>query len=409
MKSEKLKVKSVANNLLNWNREKYYDSFFSIRFIFFTFHFSLFTFHMFSQNVDSINIILKSTNDVNERAVLLNDYTNRRINVNQLNTAKKSAEKAFEIAKKAEFNYGKATALSLLGEIESKLHNFSAAYRYFNASEQIFLKDGDKTDCAQLYFIWARCALMYKKPDDAIKYATSALNFFSFNSNTPFFESELHKILGESWLQKNNESRALNEFDESLKLLVENTAPDSAKSKFAFDIGHTLLEAKSYDDALTNFNAALSADMIANDSDRIAFDRFNIANCHFKLHELSAASTNGEKSLFYFENKHDTLNTILSNLLLAEISLKDRSKTKAENYLKKTESLLSPWSTNNTNVYALKEIARIFGKLGDSQKQHRLHRQQRRPGWERRALPGSERTAPPVPSLPGRASFCSDE
>ena len=132
---------------------------------------------LFSQNVDSINIILKSTPDANEKAVLLNDYSIRRITNNQLIPAQKSAEKAFEIAQKAEFNFGKATALALLGEIEAKQNYFSAAYTHFKASEQIFLKDGDNTDCSQLYLIWAKSALIYKKPDDAIKYATSALNF----------------------------------------------------------------------------------------------------------------------------------------------------------------------------------------------------------------------------------------
>ena len=325
---------------------------------------------LFSQNVDSINIILKSTSDANEKVVLLNDYSSRRITSNQLNSAKKSAERAFEIAQKAEFNFGKATALGLLGEIESNQNNFSSAFTHFKASEQIFLKDGDNTDCSQLYLIWAKSALMYKKPDDAIKYATYALNFYAFNSNTPLFESELHKIIGESWLQKNNESHALNEFDESLKLLVENSAPDSVKSKRAFEIGQILFEAKNYDDALANFNASLSIELIHNNSERIAFDRFNIAKCHFKLHELGAASTNAEKSLRFFENAKDTLNTILSNLLLAEISLKDKVKAKSVNYLKKAESLISPMPINSANAYALNEIARIYGKLGDTQKQH---------------------------------------
>ena len=338
----------------------------------FTICFLLFAFCplLFTQNVDSITIILKSTSDVNEKAVLLNDYSSRRITNNQLMPAKKSAEKAFEIAQKAEFNFGKATALALLGEVEAKQNYFSAAYTHFEASEQIFLKDGDKTDCSQLYLIWAKSALMYKKPDDAIKYATSALNFYAFNSNTPFFESELHKILGESWLQKNNESHALNEFDESLKLLVENSAPDSVKSKRAFDIGHILLETKYYEEALANFNASLSTDILHNDSFRIAYDVFNLAKCHLMLNEINAAYANAEKSLRLFEYKHDTLNTMLSNLLLAEISLKDGSKAKSVTYLKKAENLVSPMPVQSSNAYAIKEIARIYGKLGDIQKQH---------------------------------------
>ncbi len=334
------------------------------------FVFCFLPFASFSQTVDSINIIVKSTNDAHEKVVLLNDYTARKINLNQFKTARKSAEVALTISENSEFNFGKARALAHLGEIDAKQNNFETAYSRFQESEQIFLKDGDKTDCAELYLIWAKSALLYKKPDDAKKYATSALNFFSNSTNLPYFESELHKILGESWLQKSREGRALGEFDESIKLLVENTAPDSIKSKFTFDIAKLLLDSKNFDDALSNFNAALSIDLKNKDSLNIAFDRFYLAKCHLKLREFSAAKIQIEKSLIFFENKYDSLNAALNHLVYSEILIKEGSKLKAESHLVRSEYLLKSISAKNSSAFAINELSRIYGVVGDTQKQN---------------------------------------
>ena len=323
----------------------------------------------FSQNVDSIPFFLKSTNDANERVLLLTDYATRKINLNEFIQAKKSAEKAFEIAKNSEFNFGKATALTRIGEIDAKQNDFATAYKHFHEAEQIFLKDGDKTDCAQLYNGWAQSALLYKKPDDAIKFASSGLNFYVFDSQMPYFESELHKTLGESWLQKNQQGRALGEFDESLKLLHENSVPDAIKSKLTFDVANLFLETKNYDDALTFFNAALSADLKINDSLRIASDKFYLAKCHLKLKEIKTAMSYGTQSLVYFENHNDTVKAANNHLLLAEIYLRDGSKAKANNELTEAENLITRLPLENSNLITINELSRLYGKLGDRKKE----------------------------------------
>ena len=338
-------------------------------------YFSLFTFCLlpvivvFSQNIDSIPLLINSTHDASEQVLLLTDYAQRKINVNEFISAKKSAEKAFDIAKNAEFNFGKATSLARIGEIEARQNSFGAAYKHFEAAEQIFLKDGDKTDCAQLYFSWAKTALLYKKADDAIRFASSALNFYVFDSQLPYFESDLHKILGESWLQKNQQGRALGEFDESLKLLNDNFISEPIKSKFTFEMAELFFAGKNYDDAITFFSAALSSDIKVNDSFRIATDKINLAKCHLKLKEPKTALPYGMQSLAYFEKHRDTLNTALTHLLLAEIYLKEDSKAKANTELNKAESLITLLPVGISNLTALNELSRLYGKIGDRKKE----------------------------------------
>ncbi len=330
---------------------------------FFSFSFS------YSQNVDSIQIITKTTNEDNEKIILLTDFSERKNLGDELKLAKQAAEKAFSIAKKAEFNFGKATALTRIGEIEAKQNNFDAAYNHFQEAEQIFLKDGDKTDCAQLYFSWAKSALLYKKPDDAIRFASSALNFYVFDSQIPYFESDLHKTLGESWLQKNQQGRALGEFDESLKLLNENYTPEPIKSKLTFNIAELFFGTENYDDALTFFNAALSSDLKVSDSFRIASDRYNLAKCHLKLKETKTAMPYVTQSLAYFENHTDTLNAASNHLLLAEIYLKEGLKAKSNNELNKAANLITLLPLGNSNLIAINELSRLYGKIGDRQKE----------------------------------------
>jgi len=242
--------------------------------------------------IDSLKLIINSTNDENELALIYNQLSRQYRNIN-IDSAIFYSKTGLDFSKKNNYNNGIAENLSNLGDIYVILDSLDKAEEYYLESVEYF-----------------------KQTDNYEGYTSSLL------------------VLGNIYLVRNNTPEALFYYQECLTIALKNNLTETQAHVYN-NQGVIYFEQEEYDLALKNYLSAHNIFLKLESNYNVAILLNNIAAIYVKNGEDSLAFQKYEEAIKMFQNLESWTDIASCYSELCLLNINNNNFENAEFYLSK--------------------------------------------------------------------------
>lgn len=312
---------------------------------------------------NSIESILASSANNNDKIVQINALGKKLIENNQLTEAEKATQKAIEMSKS--FEQGKAGALDNMGLIAQARFDYTNAMNYF--VESLRLKDaiGDKAGIAASKNYIGKIFFFQRDEDNALNNYQAALTQITNTKESLAIKAEIHQNLGDLYLSQKIYGKATAEFDNALKIWAEDLQDFKKAASIASYLGKTVADIGDNDGAITYFESSLNFHRNLEDIDGIAYDYLNISRIYGNLNDNELALENAGNALAAFQQVNNEFGIAKAYHVYGRVSLKAGDRTKAESYFDKSAEILRGVAIQPGIPEIFKSISESYAEMGN--------------------------------------------
>ncbi len=298
----------------------------------------------------------------------LNQSAAKYIINNQLAEAENDATTALGLARSENSPLGKAHALDNLGLIARAKFDYTNAMNYF--VEALKLKESVSNKCgvAESKNHIGRVFHLQNNNNQAIANFQAALNLLAKNPEGLQTLAETHRNIGDVYLSQKFYGKAIQEFDEALKIWSQDLQDFPRAATLASFLGKVNFDIQDNDGALNNFNASLNFHRMLNDVAGCANDLLNLSKVYNDLNDNDLAIENADNALSAFNQISNQIGMAESNCQLGKIYLKNNNTPLAASFFEKSATILRgvAFQPNMPSLY--KSIAEGYLKMGNTTK-----------------------------------------
>ena len=296
----------------------------------------------------------------------LNQSAAQFIEHNKLQEAEIDATTALTLAQSTNLTLEKAKALDNLGLIARARFDYTNAMNYFVEALKIKESNGDKIGVAISKNHIGKVFHLQNNENQALSNYQAALTMLGLERQNLPSIAETHRNIGDVYLSQKFYGKAIQEFDEALRIWSEDLQDFSRAATLASFLGKVNFDLKDNDGAINNFNASLNFHRMLNDGVSVGNDFLYLSKVYNELNDNDLAVENGENALATFEELGNQIGQAEANCQLAKIHLKNNKAELAASFFEKSGSILRglTFQPQMPNLY--KSIAEGFQKMGNS-------------------------------------------
>lgn len=294
---------------------------------------------VFSQSIsriDSLETLLKSLPEDSSKVILL-DKLAHEYSLSNTDKALLYGLSGVQLAKKIQFEKGKAACLNKVGLIYNYRGVYDKALQYYLESLKINEELGNRTGVSDNLCNLGAVFRVQKKYKDALAYQHRALKIDKEIGNKSHIAGDQTNI-GNTYYDSGNYSMAIRYYNEALKT-YRVLADHQNAATVLNNIGAIYFSQNEFDKALENFGNALKIFEEKNDKLGIAIDLNNVGQVYLNKEEYRKAKDYCLKSLEIATNIDAMDIQQINYENLATIAEKTRMYKEAYEYLKLSAAL----------------------------------------------------------------------